>query len=92
MNRFVLLLVLACSIFLLVGCGVEGVTDATPNAPPKPTEPFTPIVIQGTPTGQVAPPTPTPRPSATAAPTNQCAAAHPARRHRRADRASRRRA
>ncbi len=68
MKRIAALVVLACTLFL-AACGVEGVTDVTPTAQPKPTEPFTPIVIQATSTPVAAPPTPTPRPSATTAPT-----------------------
>src|SRR5581483_12343857 len=48
MKRLFALAVLSGILLFLVGCGVEGVTDVTPTAPPQPTEVFTPIVLEAT--------------------------------------------
>lgn len=64
-----LCIILLLTGILLVGCGVEGVTDVTPTTAAKPTEAFTPVVLQATNTPAPPPPTPTPRPKPTDAPT-----------------------
>lgn len=69
MKRTASLLLLVACLSWLAACGVEGVTDVTPTPQAKPTEPFTPIVIEATSTAVPAPPTPTPRPKPTDAPT-----------------------
>lgn len=68
MNRIAALLAVVCLV-LTAACGVEGVTDVTPTVPAKPTEAFTPVVLEPTATSVAAPPTPTTRPSLTPAPT-----------------------
>ncbi|GIL15054.1 MAG: hypothetical protein BroJett039_02270 [Chloroflexota bacterium] len=57
------------AMILLLGCGVEGITDITPTAVSEPTIPFTPVALQATNTPVPPPPTPTARPKPTDEPT-----------------------